>query len=284
MVKAALPLARRLNLRRSCRLDSKPPTLLVSSASTVEPISGVPMTTTCVYPRQRLTCDSIFMHIHRRWGHRLVDRRERVGLPSAVPSLPRSILDAKALLWSRCGQSGVRIRRHPWPPLVAKAGFWVSDQMRPTAAGAVYPAAAADGIHGREVNFGWSMFGARGLRPSTRTLTTRVDRRSRPPAHRRYNCPRRKPTIRTPVRARPVGPLGQVVCRHRNSRPSPRHGSRYQRSPDRTGCDAVHSNTLLPQQLRQARRKVRDGSLGRRVRCQCRGRHIGVHRRTADYR
>ena len=29
--------------------------------------------------------------------------------------------------------------------------------MRPTGAGAVHPAAAADGIHGREVNFGWSM-------------------------------------------------------------------------------------------------------------------------------
>jgi len=41
--------------------------------------------------------------------------------------------------------------------LVAKPRFWVSDQMRPTGAGAVYPAAAADGIHGREVNFGWSM-------------------------------------------------------------------------------------------------------------------------------
>jgi hypothetical protein len=33
------------------------------------------------------------------------------------------------------------------------------------------------------------------------------------------------------------------------------HGSRYQRSTDRPGCDAVHSNTLLPQQLRHAGRK-----------------------------
>jgi len=59
----------------------------------------------------------------------------------------------KHSFWSRCGQIGVRIRRHSWPPLVTKARFWVSNQMRPTGAGAVYPAAAADGIHRREVNF-----------------------------------------------------------------------------------------------------------------------------------
>ncbi len=209
MVKAALPLARRLNRRRSCRLDSKPPTLLLSSASTFEPTSPVPMTTTCVYPdRDWPTTQYLCTSIVDRVIAWVIARELRSAFGVQCPFVAAINLGRQSTLGEPVRLSGVRIRRHPWPPLVAKARFWSSDQMRPTGAGAVYPATAADG--------------ARGRRPSTSTLTTQVDRRSRPPAHRRYNCLRRKPTIRTPVRARPVGPLGQVVCRHRNSRPSPR--------------------------------------------------------------
>jgi len=67
------------------------------------------------------------MHTHRRWGHRLVDRR---GTRSAFRVQCHRCRDQswtpKHSFWSRCGQIGVRIRRHSWPPLVTKARFWVS--------------------------------------------------------------------------------------------------------------------------------------------------------------
>ena len=206
MVKAALPLARRLNLRRSRRLDSKPPTLLLSSARTFEPTSPVPMTTTCVYPdgdwpTTQYLCTSIVDRVIA-W---VIAREPRSAFGVQCPFVAAINLGRQSTLVEPARLSGVRIADIP-------GHFWWRSEVLeqrpdagPTGAGAVYPATAADG--------------ARGRRPST---STRVDRRSRQPAHRRYNCLRRKPTIRTPVRARPVGPLGQVVCRRRNSRPFPR--------------------------------------------------------------
>ena len=130
---------------------------------------------------------------------------------------------------------------------MTKARFWVSNQMRPTGAGAVYPAAAADGIHRREVNFRLEYESEREVSGRQRALSQHGSTAGH--GHPRTGDITAFVGSQQHVHRCELGRLARAA----KWWSSPKfatlflgHGSWYQRSPDRTGCDAVHSIPFSP--------------------------------------